>query len=530
MLLMVLALCAWLAYVSNRARKQEELVRRLLHEGRGDVVYHHQLDANEKGIPDAPLPGPAWLRNLIGDHAFLRLWFVGLYASNEDDLRLISQFPSIEQLSLDQLHDEDLRFIAPLRNLKRLELSSMFVTDEGIKHLSGLRKLEELVLGHARVGDNGLKQLANLTRLRELFLDNTQVTADGVAWLRKRLPQVKIYPDNFPSAPEERDTVRQLAKNGALFDADKEGYVTQVEFYGHDVDDDDLPPLESLARLKQLSVWYTRVTRSGIERLLRTHPNLKVYPQFREPHAEEADAVAALNRVGLKLLFDKEGFVTDIQSADKDLDIELLAPAAELRRLKQITLSVPNLGAAECRVLGNIRSLEALSVSHGQLSDEGIKYLTGLANLKELWASAANVSDEGLAQLAKLPALQELTLSGVAINGSGLANIKNLAELSLWFQPSAEFSDEAMAHIAGMTQLRSLSLGFAQITDEGFGRLRKLANLEKLYVEGSRITDAGLLQLAELPYLKSINVEDTDVTAEGVAEFIWLRPDCKVRR
>ena len=87
LLLIVLVLCAWLAYVSNRARKQEELVRRLVHEGRGVVGYHHQIDANGKGIPDAPLPGPAWLRRLIGDHAFLRLWFVGLYTSNEDDLR-----------------------------------------------------------------------------------------------------------------------------------------------------------------------------------------------------------------------------------------------------------------------------------------------------------------------------------------------------------------------------------------------------------------------------------------------------------
>ncbi|HJS07017.1 MAG TPA: hypothetical protein VJ809_05130 [Pirellulales bacterium] len=89
LLLIVLVLCVWLAYVSNRARKQEELVRRLVNEGRGVVAYHHQIDANGKGIPDAPLPGPAWLRRLIGDHAFLSLRVVALNTSNEDDLRLI---------------------------------------------------------------------------------------------------------------------------------------------------------------------------------------------------------------------------------------------------------------------------------------------------------------------------------------------------------------------------------------------------------------------------------------------------------
>ena len=65
MLLIVLVLCAWLAYVSNRARKQEELVRRLVTERRGVVGYHHEWDAAGKHVSNAPLPGPAWLRRLI---------------------------------------------------------------------------------------------------------------------------------------------------------------------------------------------------------------------------------------------------------------------------------------------------------------------------------------------------------------------------------------------------------------------------------------------------------------------------------
>src|SRR5687768_9966371 len=109
LLLIVLVLCAWLAYVSNRARKQEELVRRLVYEDRGMVGYHHQLDANGDYDPDAPIPGPAWLRRLIGDHAFLRLKIVATYTSDEEDMQLLSKFKSIEELSLEQPCDAELR-------------------------------------------------------------------------------------------------------------------------------------------------------------------------------------------------------------------------------------------------------------------------------------------------------------------------------------------------------------------------------------------------------------------------------------
>jgi hypothetical protein len=193
------------------------------------VAYHHEVDSKGDRIPDAPLPGPTWLRSLIGDHAFLRLRFVGTYTSDENDLRLMSEFPSIETLSLDeQVNDKDMRFVAPLRNLKKLELSSPYLSDHGIKNLSGLHKLEELTIGHARLTDDGLKQLGSLKNLKELVLIQTQVTAEGMAWLRKQIPaaQIELAPVTIAPARLALVSVDEMKSAPTRFVPDKLAFVS----------------------------------------------------------------------------------------------------------------------------------------------------------------------------------------------------------------------------------------------------------------------------------------------------------------
>src|SRR5687768_12049076 len=87
LLLAVLALSLILAYWTNRARRQEAIVRKVLKWGGGGVTYQHEIDAAGKPIPDAPLPGPAWLRRLIGDSSFVQLH--GVYSNwiDDDDLK-----------------------------------------------------------------------------------------------------------------------------------------------------------------------------------------------------------------------------------------------------------------------------------------------------------------------------------------------------------------------------------------------------------------------------------------------------------
>src|SRR6476659_4651164 len=80
LLLLITALCVWLGIQVNAARRQREAVAAILKAG-GRVHYDYEivpqpwppktLQTGIYGIdPQAKLPGPAWLRQGIGDDSF----------------------------------------------------------------------------------------------------------------------------------------------------------------------------------------------------------------------------------------------------------------------------------------------------------------------------------------------------------------------------------------------------------------------------------------------------------------------------
>jgi hypothetical protein len=172
LLLLVLVLCVWLASWTARARKQAEVVRKL--EAAGcQIVYRHEVDAVGKRIPNVPPPGPKWLRNIFGDHAFLRPYRVYAPELREVDLSLIDQLTSLEELQLEcPLTDAGLAELVDLTNLKSLEIRSWQITDIGMSSLGRLRQLEQVKLQGCRVTDVGLKPLAELTHLKSLRASN----------------------------------------------------------------------------------------------------------------------------------------------------------------------------------------------------------------------------------------------------------------------------------------------------------------------------------------------------------------------
>src|SRR5262245_19884888 len=114
-------LCIWLGFLANAASRQTALLE-LVRQRKGSVVFQHQHDAEivipagtpvtaenyrefgrqrkvviEKGTPtlieeirkpnyDAPPPGPAWLRPVVGDDFFQSVYSLNLMSCNDDDL------------------------------------------------------------------------------------------------------------------------------------------------------------------------------------------------------------------------------------------------------------------------------------------------------------------------------------------------------------------------------------------------------------------------------------------------------------
>ena len=155
-----------------------------------------------------PLPAAAELQKLGGqftpDEKAPGKPIIGLNLSNvpitDATLVYLDAFPHLQQLDLGHtkklqqatITDAGLIHVAPLKELRRLSLTSTPVTDHGLAQLQGLTHLESLNLEGTKVTDAGLKQLKSLTHLQRLKLAGSKVTDAGVEKLQQALPQCKI--------------------------------------------------------------------------------------------------------------------------------------------------------------------------------------------------------------------------------------------------------------------------------------------------------------------------------------------------
>ncbi len=163
--------CSWLAVEMKQAREQKVTVA-AIEKLDGGVEYDWEFDKNGVYLPNARIPGSAWIRNLLGDHFITEVVFA--------------------ELSYTQVTDSGLSRLASLRHLETLMLTHTEVTDAGLANVAALTRLRRLSLASTEISDAGLTHLAGLTQLDELYLYDTQVTAEGVAKLRQSLPNCRI--------------------------------------------------------------------------------------------------------------------------------------------------------------------------------------------------------------------------------------------------------------------------------------------------------------------------------------------------
>ncbi len=161
---------SWVAVKIKRARQQERAVEELRKSG-VYVWYDYQVEQSGKAPYTGP-PGPAWLRNLLGENFFATL-VGGNFAS-----------PSVTDANLESLEE--------LTQLRDLNLNGTQVTDAGLKHLKGLTHLQKLYLSFTQVTDAGLEHLEGLSQLQTLDLSVTRVTDEGVKRLQQALPNCEI--------------------------------------------------------------------------------------------------------------------------------------------------------------------------------------------------------------------------------------------------------------------------------------------------------------------------------------------------
>ena len=189
-LLAITAVIAWFVGHSAQSARDQRLALDVVREKHGRVAYDWEPHVDgvtsdclpvDLGQHGASIPGPAWLRRIIGDDFFQNVVVIRLHTACDADLKLFARMKYLRILILDRSHvtDDGMCFVGQMRGLEELRLGLTTITDAGLAELDTLTHLRELRLEGTRVTDAGVRAIA-LMPLECLVLDGTQITDEAV--------------------------------------------------------------------------------------------------------------------------------------------------------------------------------------------------------------------------------------------------------------------------------------------------------------------------------------------------------------
>jgi internalin A len=395
--------------------------------------------------------------------------------------------------------DEDLKYLAPFKQLQTLVLKRTKVTDAGMKKVGAIRSLQSLDLGFNGLTDDGMKDLAGLAQLRNLRLDKAPITDAGLKSL---------------------EPLAQL---------------TSLTLEGTNVADGGMKSLAAFPKIMALNLSRTKVTDAGLK-------DVAALPRLAWLSLDD-DAItdAGLKVVAASKTLDSL-WICGTKIADAGL--AFLAPLPKLRVLMVERIDLTDAAAPH---LVALTKLDQLSLRKTKFTDVGVKELVSLQNLRWLSFDQTAVSDVGLKDVAKLRQLTYLSIHETKVTNAGMKELTALSKLDTlhvsWTKVTAEglkdllpvqsiqvlwlggleISDEALKVIAGFKKLHTLWLDFTKVTDDGLKELTALANLKELRLNNTGVSDDGMKTLSVLPKLNQVIVHDTAVTEAGTRSLQQAR-------
>ena len=239
LLLLIAVVSIWLGPRVNRANEQRRAVEAFNQLGL-NIGYDFQRATSARGVGYSQLadvPGPDWLRKIVGDHYFQTVESVSSGFSKtgrvtDEHLVYVASCPDLLTLFVREtgISSEGLAHLSALGQLKTLVLTGNF-SDSGLKHLSGLQSLESIDLSDNSLTGEGFKDLAELTSLRQLFLHGNPINDEGLRHI---------------------------------------GQLTSIDMLGlsgSHVTDEGLRHLSSLRNLRYLGMSETKITDAGLAHL-----------------------------------------------------------------------------------------------------------------------------------------------------------------------------------------------------------------------------------------------------------------------
>jgi hypothetical protein len=140
------------------------------------------------------------LTNIAEGSNFVMANFVNVVPFNKASLQTLKNINEqlvILKLTNLAIDDNDLKIVADLKNIKKLNLENSLITDDGMAYIKQLSQLEQLNLYGTNISDEGLIQLTSLKNLSQIYLWKTKVTKGGIEQFKKIHPKVIIEIGDF---------------------------------------------------------------------------------------------------------------------------------------------------------------------------------------------------------------------------------------------------------------------------------------------------------------------------------------------
>ena len=121
--------------------------------------------------------------------------FFGAAFFKADQLKELQEIAEqVVSLNLNKIpvKDDDIKYTASLKNLRKLNLSFTQITGVALAQLKDLKELQQLSLSGIAVKAADLAVLKNLPKLSSLYIWNTSVNSNDIAAIKKQFPKITV--------------------------------------------------------------------------------------------------------------------------------------------------------------------------------------------------------------------------------------------------------------------------------------------------------------------------------------------------
>jgi Leucine-rich repeat (LRR) protein len=275
--------------------------------------------------------------------------------------------------------DADLRRIATLPHLRKLNLTRTKITDVGMEHLAKLTGVTNLDLYYAEyITEDGIAHLKDWKALERLNLRGTKVTSKVFPTLG-RLTSLKSLDLAYTQIDD--DGFEELASLPKL---------EELAIGGNRLTGSCLPLLKPIASLRRLDAGGMQRVDSGLWGLALTDYNLRRLAALTQ--------LEALNLSGANLSdrgTDRPGQAEAIRTELRDI-----SPLARLLNLKLLDLSGTPVWGDALAALASLPNLREVRLGlASKIDDNAVDKLLALKQVKSLYLAGSGITAKGLARL-----------------------------------------------------------------------------------------------------------------------------------